>query len=105
MFPKHRLLHKELNAFNRIDGKELERISVTKVIWIGEMIAIHFPAFAGANAHSIRHFVHPVEYSVGQSHVADGCHPRVPEKLAYSSSAQLVLDISVHYSILFLIPN
>jgi len=96
MFHEHRLMHEELNEFNRIAVKEICVISVVKVVWIGQTIIIHFARYTRVDAHRIGHFVQCFQYSVGRSEVDDGCHHRVPEKLVDSSSAQVVLDTPVH---------
>jgi hypothetical protein len=95
MFPECRLLHEELNAFNRIAVKEMGVIIVAKVVWIGQTIVTHFVGFPRIDVHCVGNFIQPFEYSVGQSKVADGCHRRVPEKLVDSSSAEVVLDAPV----------
>jgi len=38
MFPECRLLHVEMNAFNRIEVGETYVIIVANVVWIGQMI-------------------------------------------------------------------
>jgi len=45
MFPERRLLHKELNAFNRLAVKEMCVIIVAKVVGIGQKIVTHFADF------------------------------------------------------------
>jgi hypothetical protein len=45
MFPECRLLHEELNAFNRMAVNEMCVIIVTKVIWIGQTIVTHIARF------------------------------------------------------------
>jgi hypothetical protein len=42
MFPECRLLHEQLNAFNRIAVKETGVIIPAKVVWIGHTIVTHF---------------------------------------------------------------
>jgi len=95
MFPEHRLLHEELNAFNRIAVEETCVIIVAKVVWIGQTIITHFAGFPRVDGHRVGHFVQHFEYSVGPSEVADGCHRRVPEKLIDSNCAPVVLDTPV----------
>jgi len=57
MFPEHRLLNEQLNTFNRIVVTETCIIVVTKVVWIGQMIEIHFAGYPTFNPHRIGHFV------------------------------------------------
>jgi hypothetical protein len=96
MFPECRLLHEELNAFNRIAVKETCEIIVAKVVWFGHTIVTHFAGFSTVDAYPIGHFVQPFEYSVGRNEVADGCHRRVSEKLVDCSCAQVGFDTPVH---------
>jgi len=59
MFSECRLLHEELNAFNRIAVKEMCVIMLAKVVWIGQMIVTHLAQFPTVDAHHIRHFIQP----------------------------------------------
>jgi len=95
MFPECRLLHEELNPFNRIAVREKCVIIDAKVVWISQTKVTHCAGYARVDAHCVEHFIQPFEYSVGRSEVADGCHCRVPEKLVHSGSAQVVLDAPV----------
>jgi len=88
-------MHEELNSFNRIAVTEMWVIIVARVVWIGQKIVTQFAGYPKVDAHPVGHFIQPLEYSVGQSEVADGCHRRVPDKLVDSSSAQVVLDVPV----------
>jgi len=65
MFPENRLLHEELNAFNRTVVKKIYVIIVAIVIWIGQTIVSQFAGFPQVDAHCIGHFVSPFEQSVG----------------------------------------
>ena len=95
MFPECRLSHEELNAFKEIAVKETCGIIIAKIDWIGFTIVTHLAGFPRVDAHCVRHFIQPFEYSVVQSKVADSCPHRVPEKFVDSSSAQVVLDAPV----------
>jgi len=57
MFPELRLLHQELNAFNRIGAKEKCVIVVANIVWIGQTIVIHNVRFPRVDAHLVEHFV------------------------------------------------
>jgi len=81
MFPEHRLLLEELNAFSRNAEKVTCVSIVAKVVWIGQMIVTHFAGFPSLDTQCAGQCVQPVEYCVGRSEVADGCHHSIPEKL------------------------
>jgi hypothetical protein len=72
-------------------------IIFTIVVRICQMIVAHFGRCSRVDAHGIRHFVHPLEYSVRPSHVADSCHQRIPEMLIESSPTQVVLEVPAHF--------
>jgi len=61
MFPERRLLHKELNAFNRIVVKEMCIIIIVKVVWFGQTIVTHTARFPRVDAYRIEHFIQPFE--------------------------------------------
>jgi hypothetical protein len=61
MFPECRLLHKELNEFNRIAAKETYVIVIAKVVLIGEMIVTHFGRFPRVDARCVGHVVQSFE--------------------------------------------
>jgi hypothetical protein len=61
MSPERRLLHEELNAFNRIAVKEPCVIIITKIVWIGQMIVPHFAGYPTVDALCMGHFVQPFE--------------------------------------------
>jgi len=65
MFPERRLLHEQLNAFNRIAVKETCVIIVAKIVWISQTIVTYFAGFPRVDAHCVGYFVEPFEYSVG----------------------------------------
>jgi len=67
MFPEGRLLHEEVDAFNRIAVKVICVIIVTKVVRIGHTIATHFGQFPTIAAHCVGCFVQSFQSSVGQS--------------------------------------
>jgi len=95
MFPEHRLLHDEFNTLDRIVVEEKWVIIVGKVVLIGQMIVTQFATFPRVNAHRIGHLFQPLEYSVAQSEVADGCRHRDPAQLVDSSCVEVGLDIPV----------
>jgi hypothetical protein len=61
MFSERRLLHEELNVFNRIAVKETCVIIVAMVVLIGQTIETHFAGFPRVDAHCVGHFVQPFE--------------------------------------------
>lgn len=64
MFPKGRLLHEQLNAFNRIAVEEIRTIVITKVGWIDRTILTNFEQLQGVDGHPARNFVQPFDYSL-----------------------------------------
>ena len=61
MFPERRLLHEELNAFNRIVVEETCVILVAKVVLIDQPIVTHFARVPRVDAHHMGHFIQPFE--------------------------------------------
>jgi len=61
MFPEHRLLHAELNAYNLSAVKEMCAIIIAKDVWIGQTIVTHVAGFPRVDANRIRHFIQPFE--------------------------------------------
>jgi len=102
MFPEHGLSHEELNAFNKIAVEETCAIIMMKIVWISQMIGTHFAQFPRVDAHRIGQFTKTAECGVGQSLVTNRRHCRVPEIIVDNSSAQVVLDAPVGYSIIHL---
>jgi hypothetical protein len=99
MFPERRPFHEELNAFNRIAVKDMCVIIRAMVVWIGRMIVTHFAGFPRDNTHRVGNFISVSKSRVARSDVADGCNRRYPEQLVDTSSAEVVLEASVHKSI------
>jgi len=57
MFPEYRLLHEELNAFNRIVVKQLYAIIVAKVVWISQTVVTQYAGYPTVDAHCIQHWI------------------------------------------------
>jgi len=95
MFPECRLLNEKLNPFEKIATETTCVIIIAKVVWIRQTIVTQFATFPRFDQHRIGHFVQPFELSVGRSEVADSSRCRVPEMLADSSLAHVVLDAPV----------
>ena len=86
MFPQHRQMHEEIDAFNKITVKETCVIKFVKVVWIGTTIVTHFARFSRVHSNCVGQLTQHFESSVGRSEVADRCHHRVPDKVIDSSS-------------------
>jgi hypothetical protein len=95
MFPEPRLLHEKLNEFNRMARKGMCVIIVAKVVQIGQTIVTHFARLPRVDAHQIEHFVQPIEQSMEQSEVPNGCNHRVAENRVDICSAQAVVGTPV----------
>ena len=61
MFPERRLLHEDLNAFNRIAVKETCVIIITKVVWFGQTIVTHFAQCPLLTAYLLGYLIQPFE--------------------------------------------
>jgi len=105
MFPECRLLHEKLNAFNRSAVGKTCVICGVKIVWIGQSIVTDSSRFPIVNAHYIEHLLQSSKSSVGWKEVTHCCHRRVPGKPVDDSSARVVLDALVHWSILLLHEN
>jgi len=61
MFPQHRLLHEEFNAFSKMAVNKTFLIIVAEVFLIGQTILTHFAQFPRVNTHRIGHFLQSSE--------------------------------------------
>jgi len=61
MFPELRLLHEELNAFNRIRVKEQCVIIIAKIVSISHAIVIPSDRYPRVDAHCVACFVQHFE--------------------------------------------
>jgi hypothetical protein len=100
MFPECRLFHEELNACYRITEIQTSVIIVTKVVGIGQTIATQATACPVVHAHCAGDLMRPVETSIGQTEVDDGCHRRVLENSIHNNPAKVVLETPVRQRIL-----
>jgi len=89
MFPERRVLHDQINTFNRIAGKVPCVIIVAMVVLISQMIEIHFAWFPSVEAHCVGRFVEPFQWTVVRSEVADSCDGRVTESFLMAALLML----------------